>query len=132
LLQWGNPPPLLTVGEARKLTTGAPGIFLGWGCQTAYHIDPTQLSLNVSLLFQPNSGAFVTLGSTGLDLAQPQAVMAKHFYADIFGGTSTVSTIGDALRQAENETLADSASNLPPIESYELFGDPLLPTSLLK
>jgi hypothetical protein len=132
LEQWGNPPALLTVGEARKLSTGTPGVFLGWGCQTAYHIDPTELSLNVSLLFQPNSGAFLTLGSTGLDLPEPQAVLAKHLYAEIFGSTSTVSTIGDALRQAEVESLAESTSTIQPIESYELFGDPLLPTSLLK
>jgi hypothetical protein len=132
LEQWGNPPPLLTVGDVRKLTSSAPGVFLGWGCQTAYHVDPTDLSLNVSLLFQPGSGAFLTLGSTGLDLPSPQAILAKHFYANVFGTPSTVTTIGEALRTAEMQTLADGQSNLPPVESYELFGDPMLPTSLLR
>lgn len=130
LEQWGNPPSLLTVQDVSALHDQAnPGLYLGWGCQTAYDIDPTDEALNARLLFA--GGAALTIGSTGLDDATPQAELARRFFADLFR-RSGVSTVGEALRLAEDSTLAADPAAIQPVQSYELFGDPALPLLTLR
>lgn len=132
LEQWGQPPALLTVGDIPHLASRqSPSVFFGWGCQTAYDVDPTDQALNARLLFAANGGAVLTLGSTGLDFAQVQAELAHQFFQELFHDT-TVSTIGEALQIAENKALAQDPATVDPVLSYELFGDPALPVQALR
>jgi hypothetical protein len=132
LEQWGQPPALLTVGDVPHLTSRqSPSVFFGWGCQTAYDIDPTDQALNARLLFAANGGAMLTLGSTGLDFAQVQAELAHQFFQELFHDAS-VTTVGQALEIAENKALAQDAATVDPVLSYELFGDPALPVQQLR
>jgi hypothetical protein len=130
LEQWGQPPALLTVDDVSHLANAAPSMFLGWGCQTAYHVDPSDASLNARLLFASH-GAFLTLGSTGLDLPQPQADLAEAFFQELFHDPGA-STVGGALRRAEVHLLANDPTARPVVESYELFGDPAVPLSAVR
>jgi hypothetical protein len=132
LEQWGNEPPLLTVDDVPNLKNKRGGeLFFGWGCQTAYDVDPTDRALNARLLMDTGSGAILSLGSTGLDLAQPQATLAAKFYGQLFQGSGTL-TIGEALRYAEVAALSSDPSTIQPVHSYEIFGDPALPVSAIR
>lgn len=130
LEQWGQPPALLTKAMAGKLGNTKPTIFFGWGCQTAYHVDPTDRSLNATLLFA-RGGAVLALGSTGLDVASDQITMAKQFYHELLSDQS-VTTIGDALRIGEGAALKIDPTARQPVASYEIFGDPTLPVTPLR
>lgn len=132
LEQWGMPPSLLNVGMVSKLQNRTkPAVFFGWGCQTAYDVDPTDQALNARLLFAQNGGAALTLGSTGLDDADVQAVLAKDFFQKLFHDPA-ISTVGQALQAAKVETLVNDPSVQPPADSYELYGDPALPVAPLR
>ncbi|MDQ2741852.1 MAG: C25 family cysteine peptidase [Chloroflexota bacterium] len=132
LEQWGMPPSLLNVGMVPKLQNRTkPAVFFGWGCQTAYDVDPTDQALNARLLFAQNGGAALALGSTGLDDADVQAVLAKDFFQKLFHDPA-ISTVGQALQAAKVETLAKDPSVQPPVDSYELYGDPALPVGPLR
>lgn len=132
LEQWGMPPSLLNVGMVPKLQNRTrPAVFFGWGCQTAYDVDPTDQALNARLLFAQNGGAALTLGSTGLDDADVQAVLAKDFFQKLFHDPA-ITTVGQALQAAKVETLAQNPSVQPPADSYELYGDPALPVGPLR
>jgi len=132
LEQWGMPPSVLNVGMVPTLRNRAqPAVFFGWGCQTAYDVDPTDQALNARLLFAQNGGAALTLGSTGLDNADVQAVLAKAFFQKLFHDPA-ITTVGQALQAAKVETLAADPSVQPPADSYELYGDPALPVGPLR
>ncbi|HZT97295.1 MAG TPA: C25 family cysteine peptidase [Chloroflexota bacterium] len=129
--QWGNPPALLESGDVSGLDNGTrPEVFFGWGCQTAYDVDPTDRALNARLLFAKHGGGALTVGSTGLDLLQPQAELAQALYTQLFHA-SKEQTIAEALQHAEDAILARDPSTIQPIQSYELFGDPAVPASVL-
>jgi hypothetical protein len=126
LEQWGSPPGLLHTSDARTLPSGSvPALYLGWGCQTAYHVDPTDLSLNAALTLA-SRGAVAALGSSGIDAADPQAELARSIYRELFGDPS-VTTVGEAIRQGEVNALAANGDVTDPVRSYMLFGDPALP-----
>jgi hypothetical protein len=125
LEEWGYPPPLLSVQDVPRLRSPAPALFLGWGCQTAYDVDPGDEALNARLLFA-SRGAAVAIGSTGLDLAEPQSRLAVELFKAMFHERGDI-TVGDALMRAENRALGRNADALPAVQSYELFGDPAIP-----
>jgi hypothetical protein len=129
LEQWDQN-PVLSIGDVPRLHPNPSGqLYFGWGCQTAYDVDPTDRALNARLLF--GGGAALTLGSTGLDLAQPQSELAVTFYHELFHDSSAVS-VGQALERAEVSVSAADPGALDPIRSYEIFGDPMLPLTLLQ
>jgi len=132
LEQWGMPPSVLNVGMVPKLRNKTqPAVFFGWGCQTAYDVDPTDQALNARLLFAQNGGAALTLGSTGLDDADVQAVLARDFFQKLFHDPG-ITTVGQALQAAKLAALASDPSIQPPADSYELYGDPALPVGPLR
>jgi hypothetical protein len=132
LEQWDISPPLLKKSDILALRNGtSPGFFLGWGCQTAYHVDPTDASLNTRLLFSPSAGAFLTIGSTGFDVLQPQAELASAFFSELFRDPRAA-TVGEALALAGDATLTADPRTIHTIQSYELFGDPAIPVSMFR
>jgi hypothetical protein len=132
LEQWDRSPPLLQKSDVPTLHNGSsPGFFLGWGCQTAYHIDPTDASLNARLLFAPAGGAALTIGSTGFDVLAPQSVLATSFFSELFRGTGSA-TVGEALARAGSVTLATNPLAVHTVQSYELFGDPAVPVTVFR
>lgn len=128
LEQWSQN-PLLSISDVKKLHPSTAGqVYFGWGCQTAYDVDPTDMALNARLLF--DSGAVLALGSTGLDLAQPQSELAQDFFHELFHDPA-VKTVGQALQVAEDTVLKQDQGAEDPVRSYELFGDPELPVTTL-
>jgi hypothetical protein len=129
LEQWDQD-PVLSVGDVKGLKPHPAGqLYFGWGCQTAYDVDPTDEALNARLLFR--GGGVLTLGSTGLDLASPQSELAQAFFHEVFQDPGTA-TVGQALLRAEITVYSQDSSTEDPIRSYEIFGDPMLPVSALR
>jgi hypothetical protein len=126
--QWSQN-PLLSVTDVGSLRPKDRGqAYFGWGCQTAYDVDPTDRALNARL--QQSGGAAITIGSTGLDLAPPQSELAEAFFHELFADP-TVESVGEAWQKAEASAFAADPATEDPIRSYEIFGDPAMPVSTL-
>jgi len=75
---WGS---MLAILDVAGLTNvNKPAAVFEWGCQTAYYLDPTSRDISSSLLVDSNAsgptGAAITVGSTGQDLIDQQAVLS--------------------------------------------------------
>jgi len=139
---WGS---MFSVQDVAALTNvNKPAAVFEWGCQTAYYLFPNGRDISSSLLVDANAsgptGAAITVGSTGQDLIDQQAVLSggsaetgpsgvRYFY----GYLSQGKTIGEALQLAKDDLLlkhpANSYANpdyLDVVNSYEVFGDPSL------
>jgi len=139
---WGS---MLSVQDVAALTNvNKPAAVFEWGCQTAYYLFPNGRDISSSLLVDANAsgptGAAITVGSTGQDLIDQQAVLSggssetgptgvRYFYGYLSQGKS----IGEALQLAKDDLLVDHPANsyanpdyLDVVNSYEVFGDPSL------
>jgi len=139
---WGS---MFSVPDVAALTNvNRPAAVFEWGCQTAYYLEPYKRDISSSFLVDANAsgptGAAITVGSTGQDLIDQQAVLSggsaetgptgvRYFYGYLSQGKS----IGEALQLAKDDLLLEHPSNsyanpdyLDVVNSYEVFGDPSL------
>jgi hypothetical protein len=133
--------PALTSNDVPSLTNvNRPAAVFQWGCQATDFVNP-RLSNIDSLLLEAQrngrvTGAAVTVGSTGLDLAYPQAQLAgatgsggpPGFYGYLVKGQS----VGEALRHAKDDMVASywngsaRQTYADVVNSYTILGDPAL------
>jgi len=136
---WGS---MFSVPDVAALTNvNRPAAVFEWGCQTAYYLEPYNRDISSSFLVDANAsgptGAAITVGSTGQDLIDQQAVLSggssetgpagvRYFYGYLSQGKS----IGEALQLAKDDLLLEHPSNsyanpdyLDVVNSYEVFGD---------
>lgn len=139
---WGS---MVSLPDVAALTNvNKPAAVFEWGCQTAYYVYPLYRDISSTFLVDSNAsgptGAAITVGSTGQDLIDQQAVLSggsaetgptgvRYFYGYLSQGKS----IGEALQLAKDDLLlkhpANSYANpdyLDVVNSYEVFGDPSL------
>jgi len=139
---WGS---MVSLPDVLALTNvNKPAAVFEWGCQTAYYLTPYSRDISSTLLVDANAsgptGAAITVGSTGQDLIDQQAVLSggsaetgptgvRYFY----GYLSQGKTIGEALQLAKDDLLIEHPANsyanpdyLDVVNSYEVFGDPSL------
>jgi len=139
---WGS---MVSVQDVAALTNvNKPAAVFEWGCQTAYYLTPYSRDISSTFLVDANAsgptGAAITVGSTGQDLIDQQAVLSggsaetgptgvRYFYGYLSQGKS----IGEALQLAKDDLLLEHPANsyanpdyLDVVNSYEVFGDPSL------
>jgi hypothetical protein len=141
LTQWSKL-PMLKAADASSLTdAGKPSMVFQWGCQTSDYAIPTLTNIDSALLTAADgsgnpTGAVLSVGSTGLDLAVPQETLAggtsergpggtAYFYGYLAQGDS----VGVALQLAKDDLLANhpgDQSYLDVVNSYTILGDPAL------
>lgn len=132
--RYGN--NLLSLANATALTNSKLPIVATWSCESAYFYDAdkTYVSLSEELIFNPNGGAILFLGSTTQTTPPAQAKLAQNFFTRLsvmidapYDGTRA----GEILNQAK---LSVGSGNYEKdiINSFSIIGDPSLqlPTSL--
>ena len=145
LQQWSCLPEL-TSADIRSLTnTNRLAAVFQWGCQATDFVNPQLPNIDSLLLQARNAGrptgAAVAVGSTGTDLAYPQALLAggvqqpggdPYFYGYLARGDS----VGQALQYAKDDMVTRYAGQpvyanyADVVNSYTVLGDPalMLPT----
>jgi hypothetical protein len=149
---WGGAPNMFDSTSAQNLSNTSPAVVTQFGCATSFYADPTYQNLSATLLFNsltpstvanPGSGAVVTLGSTGLDLATEQEEFAGGFmngaannvdpspynHGYFFGYLSAGNSIGLAQEYAKDDLLKEfpgSSAYQDVVNSYVVLGDPAL------
>ena len=145
LQQWSCLPEL-TSADIRSLTnTNRLAAVFQWGCQATDFVNPQLPNIDSLLLQARNAGrptgAAVAVGSTGTDLAYPQALLAggvqqpggdPYFYGYLARGDS----VGQALQYAKDDMVTRYAGEpvyanyADVVNSYTVLGDPalMLPT----
>ena len=141
LQQWSCLPALSSADVGSLTNADKPAAVFQWGCQATDFVNPRLPNID-SLLLQARKGSSVTgaaiaVGSAGLDLAYPQAVLAggidpsasnPYFYGYLAQGQS----VGQALEHAKDDMVAQYsgqpgyADYADVVNSYTVLGDPAL------
>lgn len=114
---------LLTNADAASLDGIGPAPFVfTWTCQAQwyqYHLGP---SVNEALLAVPNGGALATVGPTGISDPGLQSQLAEAVLRRFAKGIS----LGESIRAAKAEALAQAPDARAVVEGFTLLGDPAL------
>ncbi len=121
---------IFNVTDARFLTNSILPIVVLWNCETAYFYDAdkTSKSLGEELIFNPNGGAIVFMGSTTQTTPPAQAKLAQNFFSQLSAETQrpwTGMRFGDLLYQAKLG-VGDGLYEKDIVNSFSIIGDPSL------
>lgn len=110
---------ILTVADAAGLQNGNKhSVYVMMTCLTGYFLEPGADSLAETLLKNLNGGAVAVWAGTGYTEPDPQEVINKSVFPNLF---TPGQLLGDALRQAKSAT-TDRDTRL----TWIFFGDPTM------
>lgn len=110
---------ILTVADAAALQNGNKhSVYLMMTCLTGYFLEPGAESLAEALLKNTGGGAIAVWAGTGYTEPDPQEVMNKSVFPNLF---KPGQLLGDVLRQAKSAT-SDRDTRL----TWIFFGDPTM------
>jgi hypothetical protein len=119
---WADERLLTTESVAELDGIGPAPLVFTWTCQAQwyqYHLGP---SVNEALLLLPDGGALATVGPSGISDPGMQSVLAQSVLTRLGEGAS----LGEAIRAAKAEALAQSSDARGVVEGFTLLGDPAL------
>ncbi|HXH76823.1 MAG TPA: C25 family cysteine peptidase [Bacteriovoracaceae bacterium] len=121
---------IFNVTDAGLLNNPVLPIVSTWNCESAYFYDAdkTYKSLGEELIFNPDGGAIVFMGSTTQTTPPAQAKLANNFFTQLSTATNRPWTgvrFGDLLYQAKI-SVGDGNYEKDIINSFSIIGDPSL------
>lgn len=121
---------ILQTSDATSLSHDKMPIVLTWNCETAYYFHSAKYeeSLSEKLIFNPNGGAIVFMGSTTQTTPSAQSALAENFFSALNGDLNTYNKgqrIGDYLVRAKTST-GQSPYLKDIVNSYSIIGDPAI------
>jgi hypothetical protein len=120
--QWSNEQVLTGADAAALVGTGRATVLFTWTCNAQWYLDDQGPAVNQALVLTPGGGAVASVGPTGETDPALQMQLAARLYAKLLAGLP----LGEALRQAEAETLKANPEMAPVVEGWSLLGDPAL------
>jgi hypothetical protein len=116
--------------DASLLTNSIYPIVATWSCESAYFYDAdkTIKSLSEELIFNPNGGAIVYLGSTTQTTPAAQSRLAQNFFSLLSSSVKKPwdgTRLGEILYQAKIVT-GDDIYEKDIVNSFSIIGDPSL------
>jgi len=112
---WGN--WVYGTDDAMAATNRAQPFVVAMECLNGFFHDLYTTSLAEGLMTDPTGGAVAVWASSGLTLPEPQNVMQRELFRQLFGSTTV--TIGDAVLRAKAAT-----NDIDVRRTWILFGDP--------
>lgn len=121
---------IFNVSDAALLNNSVLPIVAAWNCETSYFYDAnkTYKSLGEELIFNPNGGAIVYIGSTTQTTPPAQSKLAQNFFSQFTEATKKPWTgvrFGDLLYQAK-VAVGDGSYEKDIVNSFSIIGDPSL------
>ncbi|RPJ79036.1 MAG: hypothetical protein EHM20_02430, partial [Alphaproteobacteria bacterium] len=118
------------VSDARLLTNSTLPIVATWNCETAYFYDADKSykSLGEELIFNPNGGAIVYMGSTTQTTPSAQSKLGQNYFSrlsDALNKPWSGMRFGDFLHQAKLG-VGEGTYEKDIVNSFSIIGDPSL------
>ncbi|HEX9185963.1 MAG TPA: C25 family cysteine peptidase, partial [Vicinamibacteria bacterium] len=114
---------LLSVDTVEAVAGGArPTVLLTWACLSQLYQYLWGPSINEALLLLPEGGALASFGPAGITSPAAQQPLIDAVYRHLRPGVA----LGEALRQAKREALAENPRSATVVEGFNLLGDPAL------
>lgn len=121
---------IFNVNDAKLLSNSILPIVANWNCESAYFYDANNSykSLAEELIFNPNGGAIVYMGSTTQTTPPAQAKLALNFFSQL---SSTVIKPWEGIRFGEllyhaKIGVGDNLYEKDIVNSFSIIGDPSL------
>ena len=114
---------LLGVWDVPALAATRPTVLFTWACQSQWYLNLWGPSLNEALLLLPEGGAVASFGPAGITTPRQQRTLSQRVYSYFLAGGLT---LGDAIRWAKADSLAEDPANHVAVEGWNLLGDPAL------
>jgi hypothetical protein len=116
--------------DAAQLNNSVLPIVVVWNCESAYFYDAdnTYKSLGEELIFNPNGGAIVYMGSTTQTTPPAQSRLAQNFFSQLSAAIKFPAgdiRFGDLIYHAKLG-VGDGAYEKDIVNSFSIIGDPTL------
>ena len=115
---------LFSVDDVPDLQASMPPmVLLAWACQSQFYQNYYGPSVNEALFLAPSSGSLASFGPVGISSPERQRDVYERVYRDLYkNGLS----LGEIIRRAKREALAESYLNQGVVDGFMFFGDPSL------
>jgi uncharacterized repeat protein (TIGR01451 family) len=114
---------LLSVDTVDAVAGGArPTVLLTWACLSQLYQYLWGPSINEALLLLPQGGAVASFGPAGITSPAAQQPLIDAVYRHLRPGVA----LGEALRRAKSEALAENPRSATVVFGFNLLGDPAL------
>jgi hypothetical protein len=99
-----------------------PTVLLTWACLSQLYQYLWGPSINEALLLLPEGGAVASFGPAGITSPAAQQPLIDAVYRHLRPGVA----LGEALRRAKREALAENPRSATVVSGFNLLGDPAL------
>lgn len=101
--------------------TGAETVLFSWTCETQWYVAEGR-TISEELLLVPNGGTLASVGPVGISDPALQVNLSRRVYDYFLAGKS----LGEAVRRAKADALAEDPTLAPVVHGFGLLGDPAL------
>jgi hypothetical protein len=121
---------IFNTSDAALLSNQILPIVVAWNCESAYFYDAdnTYKSLGEELIFNPNGGAIVYMGSTTQTTPPAQSKLAQNFFSQLSSAIKVPvgeTRFGDLIYHAKLG-VGDGLYEKDIVNSFSIIGDPTL------
>jgi Peptidase family C25 len=118
---WSNQGLLRNADAAALEGTGGQTVLFSWTCETQWYVSEGR-TISEELLFVPGGGAVASVGPGGISDPALQVNLSRRVYDYYLAGR----TLGEAVRRAKADALAEDPKLAPVVQGFSLLGDPSL------
>jgi hypothetical protein len=118
---WSNQGLLRNADVAALEGTGQQTVLFSWTCETQWYVSEGR-TISEELLLVANGGTVASLGPGGISDPALQANLSRRVYDYYLAGR----TLGEAVRRAKSDALAEDPKLAPVVQGFSLLGDPTI------
>jgi Peptidase family C25 len=116
---WSNQGLLRNTDAAALEESGHTTVLFSWTCETQWYVSGER-TISEELLLVPNGGTVASVGPGGISDPTLQANLSRRVYTYYLAGK----TLGEAVRLAKSDALAEDPALAPVVQGFSLLGDP--------
>jgi hypothetical protein len=118
---WSNQGLLRNTDAASLEGTGGKTVLFSWTCETQWYVSERR-TLSEELLLVSGGGTVASVGPGGISDPSLQVNLSRRVYDYYLAGLS----LGEAVRRAKADALAEDPKLAPVVVGFSLLGDPSL------
>jgi hypothetical protein len=118
---WSDQGLLRNADVAALEGAGEETVLFSWTCETQWYLGDGR-SISEELLLVPNGGSVASVGPVGISDPALQVNLSRRVYDYFLAGKA----LGEAVRRAKADALAEDPKLAPVVHGFSLLGDPAL------